>query len=278
MATKGIAAPEVGAAYVRARELCQQMGDTPQLFPVLVRLGIFYHGRAQHQTARELGEQCLRLAQTLQDPVLLLQAYHWLGCILCAVGELTLARAYLERGLTFYNSLPHPVALRLGVEDSEVSCLNWLARLLWALGYPEQALQRSTEALTLAGQLAHPYSLAFTLGMAARLHYFRQEVQGEEGIAQIRQGLAAYRATGTEISWPRHLALLAEAYGKVGQPEEGLSVVAEALATVHKNCERFDEAELHRLKGELTLQQFKVTSTQHLTPSTQAEAEACFQK
>ena len=185
-----------------------------------------------------------------------------------------------------------------------------MARLLWALGYPEQALQRSTEALTLAEQLAHPYSLAFTLGCTARLHYFRQEVQvakelaeaeialcteqgfpfwlaagtmyrgwalaqqgqGEEGIAQIHQGLAAYRATGTEISWPRHLALLAEAYGKVGQAEEGLSVVAEALATVHKNCERFDEAELHRMKGELTLQQSKVQGPKSPAPSTQHPA------
>src|SRR5439155_10252180 len=184
--------------------------------------------------------------------------------------------------------------------------------------------------LTLAEQLAQPYSLAFTLGMAARLHHFRREVQvakelaeaeialcteqgfpfwlaagtmyrgwalaqqgqGEEGIAQIRQGLAAYRATGTEISWPRHLALLAEAYGKVGQAEEGLSVVAEALATVHKNCERFDEAELHRLKGELLLNaergtrndEFKKTlssvdvhrSSFIVHRSAEAEAEECF--
>src|SRR5207249_4547865 len=80
-----------------------------------------------------------------------------------------------------------------------------------------------------------------------------EQGQGEAGIAQIHQGLAAYRATGAEVSRPRHLAVLAEAYRQGGQVEEGLSVVAEALATVHKTGERFDEAELHRLKGELTL-------------------------
>ena len=81
-----------------------------------------------------------------------------------------------------------------------------------------------------------------------------EQGQGEEGIAQIRQGLAAYRATGAELDRPHFLALLAEAYGKVGQVEEGLTVLAEALAAVDKTGERVDEAELYRLKGELTLQ------------------------
>ena len=80
-----------------------------------------------------------------------------------------------------------------------------------------------------------------------------EQGQGEEGIAQIHQGLAAYRATGAELVRPYYLALLAEAYGKVGQVEEGLDVLAEALASVDKTGERFYEAELYRLKGELTL-------------------------
>src|SRR5206468_11366428 len=102
---------------------------------------------------------------------------------------------------------------------------------------------------------------------------------------QMRQGLAAVRATGAEIGRPRALAVLAEAYGQVGKGEEGLRLVAEALTVVDSTGERFDEAELHRLKGELTLAQSRVQrlassvpSTQHPTPSTQTEAEACFQK
>ena len=87
-------------------------------------------------------------------------------------------------------------------------------------------------------------------------------VQGqEEGIAQIRQGLAALRATGGEVSRPYFLALLAEAYGKVGQAEEGLTALAEALAQVDKTGERYYEAELYRLKGQLTLQKFQVPSS-----------------
>ena len=93
--------------------------------------------------------------------------------------------------------------------------------------------------------------------------------QEEEGIAQIRQGLAAWRATGAEVTRPYFLGLLAEAYGKVGQAEEGLTVLAEALAAVHNSGERYYEAELYRLKGELLL----ALSREH-----DAEAEACFQQ
>jgi predicted ATPase len=110
--------------------------------------------------------------------------------------------------------------------------------------------------------------------------------QGEAGITQLRQGLA-HRATGEEVGRPYFLALLAEAYGRGGQAEEGLTVLAEALLAVNKTEERWCEAELYRLKGTLTLQQFGVrssefgvTNPQSPTPDPQAEAdaEACFHK
>jgi predicted ATPase len=167
------------------------------------------------------------------------------------------------------------------------------------LGYPAQALQRLHEALTLAQELSSPFNLAFALCFAAELRQFRREAQaaqeqaeaamalgteqgfqfwvawgtirrgralaeqgqGEEGITQIHQGLAAWRATGAEIHRPYCLTLLAEAYRNVGQTEEGLSTLAEALATVDKTRERFYEAELYRLKGELTLQKFQVSGS-----------------
>ena len=94
--TKGFAAPEVEQAYTKARDLCQQVGDTPQLFPALLGLRLFYLVRGQLQTARELGEQCLRLAQSLQDPSLLLGAFHALGDTVYLLGEMTLARTYQE--------------------------------------------------------------------------------------------------------------------------------------------------------------------------------------
>jgi predicted ATPase len=124
-----------------------------------------------------------------------------------------------------------------------------------------------------------------------------EQGQTEKGIAQVRQGLAAFRATGAELATTRWVALLAEAWGKAGQPEEGLNVLAEALAVVSKGGERDYEAELYRLRGELTLQsrvqsraasvkrgsRFNVQgatsqspSIQHLASNTQSEAEECF--
>jgi predicted ATPase len=111
-----------------------------------------------------------------------------------------------------------------------------------------------------------------------------EQGQEEEGIAQIRQGLATHRATGAELSRPFYLALLTEAHGKVGQAEEGLSVLVEALAHVHKTGERFYEAELYRLKGQLTLQKFQVSGSGFQVPesaesevrSPESEAEECF--
>ena len=182
---------------------------------------------------------------------------------------------------------------------------------MWHLGYPDQALERSQKAVALAIELSHPFSLAYALGGAAYFHALRREgqiareraeaamtlateqgfqywlafgmvargwaltLQGqlEEGIMQMQQGLAAYRATGAKLARPADLAPLAEAYGKVGQGEEGLAVLAEALATVEKNEERRHEAELYRLKGALTLQ----SSVQSLE-SRVKEAEECFRQ
>jgi predicted ATPase len=161
---------------------------------------------------------------------------------------------------------------------------------LWYLGYPEQALHMTQEVL--AQELAHPFSRAFALHYAARLHQCRQEGgatqhqaeaalmlfteqgvalyaafsrilrgwglaargHGVEGMAQMRQGLTAYQAAGAKLTQTYWLALLAEAYGWAGQIQEGLAAVAEALVVVDTSGERFYAAELYRLKGELMLQ------------------------
>jgi class 3 adenylate cyclase/predicted ATPase len=306
MAAKGFGAPEVLQAYARARELCQQVGETPQSFPVQWGLWRFYFMRAEHQTAREMAEQCLSLAQRVQDSALILLAYQALGGTEYHLGEFTPGRVHLEQGLALYDRQQHPhLAFRYGL-DLGVWCLSYVAWPLWQLGYPDQALTRSNEAITLAQELSHPYSLAAALDYAAFVHCYRREGhaaqeraeagmalanekgfplyvalgmfmrgwalavqgQGEEGIAQLHQGLAAFRAVGLELGRSWHLALLAEAYGEVGQTAAGLTVLAEALAVVDKTGEeRYWEAELHRLKGELLL----VLSTDNTT-----EAEACF--
>ena len=267
MNTKGPAAPEVERAYARARELCQQVGETPQLFPMLWGLWYFHNGRAAHQTAQELGEQLLSLAQHIQDSAFLVVAHRALGNTLYHLGELTGARAHLEQGMALYDPQQHRSLAFLYGQDLAVICRAWDALALWLLGYPDQALQRIHEALTLAREMAHLSSLAYALDWAAMLHRFRREVeaaqeraaaaitlsteqgfalylawgrivrgwtlaeqgQGAEGIAQICQGLAASRAAGIQAVLPYHLALLAEAYGKAGQGAEGLRVLAEAL-------------------------------------------------
>ncbi len=307
MATRGYAAPEVEYAYARARELCRQVGETPQLFQALWGLWYFYLVRAEFQTARELGEQLLHLAQRVQAPAPLLLAHRMLGQTLAFLGEFSTAHVHLERGMTLYDLEQHDAFASLYGQDQGVICRSWAALTLWSLGYPDQALRRSREALTLAQELVHPFSLAYAMCFAGMLCQLRRDVQaaherataaivlctaqgfalysargtilqgwamaeqgqGAAGLAQMRQGLVAYQATAAAVFRPYYLAFLAEAYGKVGQAGEGLTLLGEALAAAHKTGERFYEAELYRLKGELLL----VRSAEN-----RGEAEACLQQ
>ena len=290
-AMKGHGAAEVERVYTRARELCQQVGEILQLSPVLFGLWRFYNFRSELQTARELAEELMSLARNAQDPALLQQAHRALGAALFYHGEFGPSQAHLEQAIAISDSQQHgSLAFHYGIV-SRVYCLTLAAYALWLLGYPEQALKKREEALILAQGLSHPYSLAFALSHGALLYQYRREVQAaqeqaeaaivvcteqgfpywlamgtilrgwaiaeqgqeEEGIAQMRQGLAAYRATGAELRRPDYISLLAEAYGKEGQAEEGLNLLAQALNTVNKTGERWYEAELFRLKGEFLL-------------------------
>ena len=308
MATRGYAAPEVAATYHRARELCQQAGDTAELFPVLWGLWLLYQGRAEQETAREFGEQCLSLARRLDDPALLLEAHLALGISWFLLGQLSQAHAHLEQGMHLYDPHQHhALAFRYGNFDPGVGCLVFAGCTLWLLGYPDQALARVNEALTLAQHLEHPYALARGLYWTALLHQLRREWQmvseraetaitvataqqmalvlavgpimrgwalamqgqGAEGLTQLRQGLDAYRATGTAFQRPHFLSMLAEVHLSLGQPEAGLTALREALALVETTGEHYYEAELHRLQGELLLQ--------HAAPEV-SHAETCFQQ
>jgi predicted ATPase len=307
MATKGYAAPEVERVYARARALCQQVGETPQRFRVLRGLWAFYLLQGALQTARELAEQCLSLTQRHPEPALLLPASLTLGGTLFWLGELGPARTHLEHGLTLYD--PHKRRARAVVQDPVVNGLYHAAIALWCLGYADQARARMHEALTMAQALAHAHSQAAALGFAAWLHYFLREgpaahtraeaamtfareqgfphwvavgqiqrgwavaVQGEgtEGIAEMHRGVAALRATGTELWRPEALAMLADACRAMAHTAEGLHAVAEALEAVHRMGERLSEAELYRLQGELRCQQ---TGGRGRAPTSPPDAEA----
>ena len=157
IATKGFTAPEVERAYTRARELCRQVGETPQLFPALWGLWAFYLVRAELETAHELGEQLLTVAQSVRDPAFLLQAHYSLGVTLMSLGKFTLAREHFEQSLALYDLRQHRLqAFLYGAFDPKVAGLSFPALALWVLGYPDQALNRSQEALVFAHGLVSP--------------------------------------------------------------------------------------------------------------------------
>ncbi|MBI3798631.1 MAG: hypothetical protein HY268_16910, partial [Deltaproteobacteria bacterium] len=312
-AIRSFASPEVRATYTRALELCQQVGETRQLFSVLFGLRTFHHVGGEFHTARELGEQLLGLAQREQDPALLAEAYRALGSTLCHLGELGAARAHLEQGLALYDAQRHYTHEFLYTMEPGVFGLAYAALVLWHLGYPDQALQKSEAARTLAHKLSYPYTLGVAQVFAALTHQHRRESllthewaeagitlaseygfpvwlgqgtvlqgsaqaeqgQSEEGISQIRQGLVTCQAVGAGLFQSYYLALLAEAYGKAGQAEDGLATLAEALTVVDKSGERFYEAELHRLTGELRLQQFQVSSSRCQVQDSPASGVRC---
>ena len=296
--TKGPAAPEVGGAYTRARELCQQQlcqqqGETRQLFVALHGLWLFHHVQADLLAARAAGEQLLTMAEGMRDSALLVEARRALGSTVLWQGDFPLARGHLEQAVTLYEQQPSgSVPLLFGGADPGVVCLCELARVLWLLGYPDQALRRSQTALLHARTRAEPFSLGFALIFAAGLSQLRREgaraqqhaeegmtlaqqygfsallsagtirrgwalaEQGhaEEGLRDMRQGLTARQEAGAELAHSYFLALQAEVYGKVGQGERARTLLDQALTTAPASKEHRLEAELYRLQGELTLQ------------------------
>ena len=338
-AIKGYADPEVERTYKRALELCQQMGETPQLFPALYGLFGFYIVGAKHMTSHELAEQLLSIAQRQQDPALLLEAHRALGQSSLHRGEFVRACSHFEEGVTLYDPQQHGFHVFAYAGDPRVVCLDSASIALWQLGYPDQAAQRSHEAIALAQEVSHPFSLAHALWFAAMLHQHRRDGQAareqaktlialcneqgfafwlvggiifqgwalagqghkEKGIAQIRQGIVDWRATGAGRFRHYFLALLAEVCGQTDRAEEGIALLVEAVTVAQQDGDHLYEPELYRLKGTLTLQsktslgqvsgksktsqkskhktqKSKVTDPRPLIPDPQDEAEACFLK
>jgi predicted ATPase len=316
---KGHASPEVEATYARARELCEPAyaGDIPQRFQALMGLRRYYLARGELGTAQDLGEELLTLAQSEQDPTHLSRAHMMHADTLDSLGEFAQVLDQCQQGLAVYDPRQSRSHIFLFGNDTGVGCQMYEALALWHLGYPDQAMKRADESLTLAHELSHPFTLVFALYYTARLHMLRVEVRAaqeqveavlriatergfalfqafgtvlrgwalaeggeiEEGIGEMQQGLAAWRAMGLEVVLPESLSFLAGAYGKAGQAEEGLRLVSEALSRVERTGERKFGAELYRLKGELLLSQVEAEAK----IKTEAdrcyyEAEACFQR
>jgi DNA-binding winged helix-turn-helix (wHTH) protein/tetratricopeptide (TPR) repeat protein len=317
MAAKGYATPEVGTAYARALALCQQLDDAAQLGRVLGGSWIFHLARAEFHTAREMAEQMLELGETTNDPDILGPAHHGVGQVLFHTGEFAPAKENLEQAFALFTRqlLSSPDAIP-SVQDGRVISLGFLAFSLWHLGYPDQAFQKAQEALTLARELSHPFTLAYALFFVAAVHGYRGEharvhqpneemlalslehgfpvfvaagtfirslmliAQGKieiaEGIAQISQTIDAYRETGAVSGFPMLLAVLAELQMAVGQVEGGLDSLSEAQATVDRTGERRYDMRLSLLKGKLLLGQASRQQEGGIHREKIAEAEACF--
>jgi DNA-binding winged helix-turn-helix (wHTH) protein/predicted ATPase len=315
IATKGQAALEVAQTYARARMLCQQVPDGPQLPQTLAGLVFFHIGQGDYQTAQEIGTQLLSLAQRFDDPIALLNAHSTLGIIALYLGDLEASCAHLMQGITRADRLEHGPLAVTAPWDMGVMCRIGAAWVLQQQGFPDQARQRSQEALARAQTLASPFNHCNLLLFLACFHLFRREwglaqlrveeslhlarsygfpfyvaigtiawgtaraaqQQAEAGVAHIRQGLAAWHTMGTTSLQPWGLAMLAESYGRLGQPEDGLTVLAETPALMATTGEVFYAAEIARLRGELLVQANGQRPDGTTRVSSIAAAETCFQ-
>jgi class 3 adenylate cyclase/predicted ATPase len=305
-ATRGFGSVEAERAARCAVELSRRAGtDTPAHFRALYGLAYAHLIRGDLRGARPLAEQMLDLAERLQDPELLGYAHFEMGCELLWSAELTAARQHLEQGIAVYDPQWGRSAASRFAFNCGSNCHSFLGRVLWHLGYPDEALRHSGQAIAIAQEVSHPFSQSVARWWTTGLVQLRGEIkqtrdmaedlleftteqrfpfgaahaqvmggwalvkqgQPDEGIAQLRAGLMAYRATGAELESSHWLGLLAEASCDAGRAAEGLRAVAEALDHVGQTGIVYYEPELHRLHGELWL---------CCDPADAPKAEACF--
>jgi len=211
IAVKGMAAPEVERAYARARQLCLQVGDTPQLFPALFGLWWFYEVKPDLRAAYELAQQLLNLAGQGDDSARLVQAHRAMGQTLFFLGEFASAREHLEQAIARYDPQLHRSSAFIYVEHAGVITRGFAAHVLWYLGYPDRALEAMHEALSIAAKLTDPWAVVMINVFAAWMRVYRREphlVQqpAESALKLAReQQLAFWRARAYERrnSWLR---------------------------------------------------------------------------
>ncbi|HWQ13341.1 MAG TPA: AAA family ATPase [Roseiflexaceae bacterium] len=290
VANAGYGSPRTTVTYHRALALCEQLGR-PSEPPILRALAISQITHAEFERAYELGAQLLAIGERSQDAVRQVEGHYVLGVTLFWQGEFARSRDHLEAAIAHYDPKQSSRHIARYSQDPKVVCLCRLAFTLWYLGYPDQALQTFRESLTLAHELAHPFSLAYAQHfgtylfhhrrafdeMAAqvetltaltrehRLHLMLQHaaiyhgwvlgIRGAlaAGIAQMRETLEIFYAEGNHYQRAYFLAMLAELYAKAGEVEQGLAALGEGLALVEHSGERWCEAVLHRTSGELLL-------------------------
>jgi len=307
IASRGYAAPEVGPIFHRARALCERVGQKPQLFTIMWGNFAFHIVRGDFRICSELADEAMAFGERFNDPGILMEALFLKGLTRLYRGDFAGARECCARAIAEFDDRER-TAFWAGLvgEDAGVTHRCYLALALWHLGFPEQALKLNGEMVKLARAINHPFSLEYALhhtgwlyqhcrlGMKAQAAGDEQIriateqgflfwhasgtlyaaggllLQGrlEQGIRLLQNGLEAYRGTGAELAVPYYLSVLADGCLQAGRFAEARAALNEALALVEKNDERFQEAELHRLKGELALAE----------SGDQTSAEECFRR
>lgn len=288
---KGPTAPEAETIYERAHELCRRLEISPPLVPAYLGLVRYYAIHGELQTADELGDKLLTLAQRLQDPLLLPTAHATQGGVRFFLGNFTAARIQTEQAVGRYDVQKHGSLIFLYGEDPGVMGLTAQCRTLWHLGYPDQALQKCQEAHRLAQAIPHPFNITHVQMSVAWLHRLRGEIQEtqqwaealsafstkqevpfwlapgvairgwalteqgvlDEGIALMRRGVKQVQALGAEVWRIVYHVMFSEVYQKAGQLDEGQRCMDEAFTRAQAVGEFFYSAEIYRLKGELLL-------------------------
>ena len=292
-AVKGLAAPETGHAYARARELWEQLGSPSEFLQVPYGQSLYHVFRGEFDLAQRLDEDLLRLSRQRNDSAGLVLGHYSSGRNLMFAGRFASSRSHLEEALALYDPISHRSLVHQAGIHPQVASQAYLGIVLFCLGFPDQALARSSAAIAEARRLAHPPSLAASLAIGARLlslvgdnaalderadqlvavateqgfpHWRAQGTiyrgwvkvkNGDvaEGISLLRSGSTAYRATGAESWMPHYIALLARACEIAGQIEEAVTLLDDALQIVERTGERWLAAELNRHKGQLLLRQ-----------------------
>jgi predicted ATPase len=302
LVVKGYGAPEAGKAYARARELCEQLGSASEFLRVPFGQSVYYLNRSEFDLARALAEDLLRLSRLRNDAEGLVLGHYSSGTTLLATGKLVESRSHLEAALALYD----PTSQRSLVDHAgfhpHAGARGRLGLVLLNLGFPDQALAQSNAAIAAARELAHPPTLALSLGLGTTMLSLLGEIaaldasaeeliavateQGfphwralgticrgwvkvqngdpTEGISLFRRGLSTFRAGGSEVALPHWIILLARAYEIAGQVEEAVNLLDEALQNVARTGERRDEAEASRHKGRLLARQGHTETAEEL--------------
>jgi predicted ATPase len=305
IAVHGYSAPQTGAAYSRARVLCERLGEAEPLVATLSGEFVYYFVRGDYPMMQRLSDEARQVSERLPNPLVRLASHRLAGITAMHFGAFSKARSEFETILRLYDARQHRSQPVHYVHDPKVSALTYLALVLWVLGFSEQARHASTAAFRCAAELdqanltAHVHNFAgagldellddvpgvrahadaiVELADRHSLGYWRVNGLILRGWAMVRQGAAeagialmcqnAAERTAQGVSWyqARYLCMLAAAYAQAGQPERGLRVVAEGKDLVARNEEHMWEGELARIEGEL----MRVQS------ASVPEIEACF--